>query len=107
MIDKIKIGGIIYNVENVERLQGSELEALDGKICFAKSTITLNTSLNDQTRLQTLFHKILHGIFMQSGHVQTEDVVDSTAYGILQVLRDNHAIMDAVMELNKGMEAVK
>jgi hypothetical protein len=107
-IEKVKIGGIVYDVIPEERLQADDRTALIGQIDYEAAVIKIDPKLNSQMNIQTLWHEIIHGIFHQNGRGdQTEELIDSTAYSIVQVLRDNHALMDAVKELDEGIEAVK
>jgi hypothetical protein len=108
MIDKVKIGGIVYEVKPEERLQADDRTALIGQIDYESSVIKYDPKLSQQQRMQTLWHEIVHGIFHHNGRDgQSEELIDSTAYSIVQVLRDNHVLMDAIKELDEGMEAVK
>lgn len=99
MIDKIKIGGIHYDVKYVERLQDDDRSPLNGQISYVDARIDVDANMVAQKTMQTILHEILHGILAAANHNTTEEVIDSTAYGLLQVLRDNPQLIDAVKEL--------
>lgn len=88
----IRISGIDYDIQEYEHLH-SEDRMLYGEVDYAKSVIRLNSgSQNHQYKSVTLWHEILHAI---SHHANLnlgkneEQIIDTFAYGIYQVLQDN------------------
>ncbi len=92
-IDKVKIGGIVFDVVRVHELKHpTDNRRLDGHIIYGKCKIDLDDDMAPQAELQTIWHEIIHGILVQAGCSETadkEDVVDAMAYGIMAVLYDN------------------
>ena len=101
MIDKIKIGGIIFKIKCVKKLIGANNVKYDGWVKHSKSHIKIEKNLEIQCYLQTLFHEIFHAIFTHLGREDDEKTVDSLAYSMLQVLRDNPQLLEAIKELDK------
>lgn len=86
----IKIGGLVYSIEKVEKLQNDELiEGLAGIIDYTKLTIRLEKDLHEQMLNQTLIHEITHGAFEEAGLEQDEDTVNKISKVFFQILLDN------------------
>lgn len=87
----IKIGPILYNLREISRLTDETQTAkLAGHIKYDTSEILLEASLEDQAKLQVLWHEIIHGILTHAGIDNIEErTVDVLAYGVLSVLVDN------------------
>ena len=90
MLDKIKVGGLIYDVEF------KELEADEGvQLGWCKRTQTLievnNHNISKQLQQQTLIHEITHAILFEAGLEleNEEDAVNRIALVLHQVLKDN------------------
>ena len=90
MLDKIKIGGIVYDVEL------KELEVEQGvQLGWCKRTQTLievnNHNISKQLQQQTLIHEMTHAILFEAGLEleNEEDVVNRIALVLHQVLKDN------------------
>lgn len=92
--DKIRIGGIEYQITEVENLRdGTQL--LYGQIDYGDAEIRLSKTdgENHQFRCVTLIHEILHGIADHANldikKATTEQVIDTLAKGLYAVLQDN------------------
>ena len=92
--EKIRIGGIEYQVTEVENLrEGYQL--LYGQIDYGSAEIRLSKTdgENHQFRCVTLIHEILHGIADHANldikKATTEQVIDTLAKGLYAVLQDN------------------
>lgn len=88
MLDNIKIGAFNYKVV----LEESELDgdACDGLMDYAQAKISISNKQDDQIKVQTLLHEILHGIMHQAGYIDhDEGVINTLSYGLIQVIRDN------------------
>lgn len=91
--DTVKIGPITYTITHEETLGDS---GFAGQIRYFRSTIAINGDLRPQFALQTLWHEIIHGIMTNAGiphDDQTEPLVNAIAYGVLQVIVDNPALV--------------
>ena len=92
MLDKVKIGGICYDIEF------KELESTDGGVqlgwCdYAKSKLEINNhNVSEQKQKQTIIHELTHAIMHESGLDLGDDeerVVNHIGLILHQVLRDN------------------
>jgi hypothetical protein len=89
--ETIRIGGIDYDIKKVQNLNNRE-KLLRGNITYADSTIRISASDGHQYQCVTLWHEMLHAI---SAHANLnlgkneEQIIDTFAYGIYQVLQDN------------------
>ena len=91
MIDKIKVGGICYDVEF------KELDSMDGiqlGWCeYAKSKIEINNhNISIQKQEQTIIHEMTHAIIHEAGLDFGEDeesIVNHISLTLHQVLKDN------------------
>lgn len=88
----IRIGGVEYEIEFVENLNDGVNMAY-GFIDYDESKIQLSSTVGTghQKRCLTLWHEILHGIRKHAGLTieNEEEVVDTLARGIYQVIQDN------------------
>ena len=91
MLDKIKIGGIVYEVEfkELEAESGVQL----GWCNYAKSKLEINNhNINLQKQEQTLIHEMTHAIMHEAGVGFGDDeerVVNHVGLILHQVLKDN------------------
>ena len=92
MIDKLKVGGMIYEVVF------KELEADDGGVqlgwCdYAKSKLEINNhNVSEPKQKQTVIHELTHAIIHEAGVGFGDDeerVVNHIGLILHQVLRDN------------------
>jgi hypothetical protein len=102
MLNKVKIGGIVYSINIVDKLLSDDNTKLDGQISYTNSEINLDSRLSEQTRYQILWHEILHGILTHAGNTELigEEDINVLAYSIMQILRDNPKLFDAIKELD-------
>jgi hypothetical protein len=75
----IKIGGIVYNVSIVT--MGDDL----GQTDFRTSEIRISKDLNDNQKLASFIHEVIHCVNTQL----TEEQVDYLALSINQIIVDN------------------
>ena len=91
MLDKIKIGGIVYDVElkELEVEQGVQL----GWCEYAKSKIEINNhNVSDRKQEQAIIHEMTHAIIHEAGLDFGEDeesIVNHISLMLHQVLKDN------------------
>jgi hypothetical protein len=87
MSDKLKIGGITYQVAKDPALHDT---GFSGQIRYHRCQVVVAGDLHPSALAQTLWHEIVHGILTQAGMTKhQESIVDALAYGILQVIREN------------------
>nr|DAR45255.1 MAG TPA: Protein of unknown function (DUF3920) [Caudoviricetes sp.] len=87
-MDKVKIGGIVYEIEKITDLQGKTGEW--GHIEYKTCRIVLDDSASQQIEDQTLIHEITHGILVESGYINhEEEQADRIGKILYQVLVDN------------------
>ena len=93
MLDKVKVGGLTYNVECFE-LIGNKVGWTDSN----RVVIQIDNQRQDKQRQeQTLIHEIVHAMFDGAGLIakseyeeeQEEDVVNRLGIMLHQVLKDN------------------
>jgi hypothetical protein len=92
MLDAIKIGGIRYTVLADNRLIDS---LRSGEMRHMRAEIAVLPDATPELLPQTLWHEVLHGVLLHAGikdHDETQ--IDVIAYGIVQVLRDNPALVE-------------
>jgi hypothetical protein len=92
MLDVIKIGGIRYAVVADNRLIDS---LRSGEMRHMRAEIAVLPDATPELLPQTLWHEVLHGVLLHAGikdHDETQ--IDVIAYGIVQVLRDNPALVE-------------
>ena len=70
-MDKVKIGGIVYEIEKITDLQGKTGEW--GHIEYKTCRIVPDDSASQQIEDQTLIHEITHGILVESGYINHEE----------------------------------
>ena len=91
MLDKIKVGGMVYDVEfkELDSTDGVQLGWCD----YAKSKIEINNhNVSEQKQEQTIIHEMTHAIIHEAGldlGDDEEDVVNRVGLVLHQVLKDN------------------
>ena len=91
MLDKIKVGGMVYDVEfkELDCTDGVQLGWCD----YAKSKIEINNhNVSEQKQEQTIIHEMTHAIIHEAGldlGDDEEDVVNKVGLVLHQVLKDN------------------
>jgi hypothetical protein len=89
-VDKIKIGGIIFQVIREHELRHPDGRRLDGHIKYGECEIAIDDSLPYQAEMQTIWHETIHGILTHAGIDKiSESLVDAIAYGVMMILYDN------------------
>lgn len=96
--ESVRIGGVEYGVEFVDYLSNGTSLAY-GHISYDDSVIELSgtAGTSHQKRCLILWHEIIHGIVEHANMVvaesNEEEIVDTIAKGVYQVLQDNGARM--------------
>lgn len=91
MTPSIKIGGLDYEVEEVQNLCAEDgTKRLNGHIIYDSCKIRIDQGLNQQVQTVCMWHEIIHGILTQAGIDNHDEAhIEALSYGIVQVLRDN------------------
>lgn len=91
MIESVKIGGLTYDVEEVEGLANRELEPnLGGQIDYRSLVISVEKSFAKQLQNQMFVHELTHGILVEAGYLEhEEEQADRISRVLYQVLKDN------------------
>jgi len=88
--DKVKIGGIVYDVKFVDAGQVSKDDwNMKGCIIYSKQEIRILKGMAQEYTNEVFLHELLHGIFDHCGFEQDDNVVDRLAMCMYQVLKDN------------------
>lgn len=88
MENKVKVGGVIYDIEVVEDLEGSDGDW--GCIKYKKAKIQLDSGMNIQIHNQTYIHELTHAILIEAGYSDhDEDMANRIGLVIYQVLKEN------------------
>lgn len=94
-VSKVRIGGIVYDVLEVENLlDDSKATKINGQIKYNTTEILIEKNLSEQAKEVTLWHEIIHGIIIQASMEQEEKLIEVLGYGIFGVLQDNPDILD-------------
>lgn len=102
--DSVRIGGVEYSVVTEPFLSDGGRELM-GQIHFQHGIIALseNVEMSHETACLTLWHEIMHGIVNHFG-LELEDeeqIVDTFARGVYQVLQDNGGRFFDLKEANE------
>ena len=89
----LRIGPFRYPVAYVPR---DDIADNDGRLHHGESRILIADDMDAQASLHTLLHEVVHEIAIQAGQNVTEGLVDTIAYGWIQVVRDNPELVDLI-----------
>jgi len=91
--NNIKIGWRDYTVEFIEERIDEDEELLDGEIDFSNHIIYINNDLlNEDEKIVTFLHEMIHGIFYSQSHLEwgdNEELVGAVSEGLFQIIKDN------------------
>lgn len=90
MINSIKVGGIIYEVQY--KGLGANEGVQFGWCRCDKALIEINDGINQQKQEQTLIHEMTHAMFHECGldyMENEEDIVNRLSIVLHQVLKEN------------------
>ena len=90
MLEKIKIGGMEYQVKEV-KFGESNSDVTLGECHFETADILINENLSDSRKEQTLFHEMVHAMLFEAGSVEydNEELVNQLGLIMYQVFKDN------------------
>lgn len=94
MIDKIKVAGINYDVQQVEYPNSNDGSVNLGLCNLEQSQIEINKHASQERQKQTLVHELTHAILFEAGldwedEEDNEDVANRIGLVLYQVLTDN------------------
>lgn len=106
----IKIGSIVYKVEESVRLQHPDGRNLDGHIVYHECAIRVEQDAPNQYKAAVMLHEACHGILEHAGHRDhSEAMVAALGYGLMQLIVDNPDLIKFVQSANQpnlDLEAV-
>lgn len=95
-INKVKIGGVIYDIVKTNKvLKDEEEDVADGVIDFRSGKIFISNKISKDYYTHVLLHEIFHGIVYHFGINEIEgqdieeEVVDKLARAMHCFLKDN------------------
>ncbi|WP_458098596.1 hypothetical protein [Roseomonas sp. WA12] len=96
---KIRIGPFDYAVSPADVVAAREND-YDGQIHRGRLTIVVDPTIAPQRQAEVLLHEVLHGVWFSQGipgsDEEEERAVNGLGLGLLQVLRDNPALLGAL-----------
>lgn len=90
--NKIRIGNFDYDVELTEQPILLDYQLCSGLCDVHNQLIQIDAGLTDQNKERVLWHETVHGLFEYLGldfGEKNENIVDSVARGVMQLVRDN------------------
>ena len=97
ILDSIRIGGVDYSLNRHPVLNNGEV-MLYGQVDYLQCRIDINTGYNRQLQYITLLHEILH-VLLHNADInlgeEEEEIIDTCARGMYQVLVDNQTLICA------------
>jgi Zn-dependent peptidase ImmA (M78 family) len=103
----IRINGVDFNVVEKKDMPIVATGECMGQIDYYEGRILIQEDLNDQIKVLTLFHELVHGILHSSGpsvdhgltEEQEEEMCEVIAYGLNQIIKDNTFLKLDINEL--------
>ena len=93
MIKNVRVNGIEYTITEVQNLNDCGKQ-LCGQVKYEKADISIDTGMNVQLKNVTLIHELLHIILLNTEHKEDENLIDTIAYAINQILTDNKQLIE-------------
>ena len=94
MLESIRILGCDYDVAETDRISRDGYTY--GEVDHVEQVIKISKELKPQRKAETLLHEVIHTIFFELRENDLHDnerVVNSLAATLLQVFRDNPALL--------------
>lgn len=90
MLEKIKIGGMEYQVKEI-KFGESNGDVTLGECHFETADILINENLSDKRKEQTLVHEMVHAMLFECGSIEydNEELVNQMGLIMYQILKDN------------------
>lgn len=101
--DKIQIGCVGYTVKEIEDLHKVNDDGqkvwLHGHILHADAEIRVANDQAEDVKVVTVWHEVMHGILQNAGQSnQPEGFIEALSFGLVQVIRDNPALIQATLK---------
>ena len=88
--DNFKVGGINYQVKEVEYVEINENKNYLGSCTHSTATIEILKSLSKDRKEQVLVHELVHAILNEAGYDEhDEDLVNRFGIVLHQFIKDN------------------
>ena len=94
---QVEILGVNYEIKELDIID--ENPNVLGQIVYQKQEIQIKKSLLKDMKNSTIIHEIVHGILFHSGKQELnekEDLVESLASSIYQVLKSNKKLINSI-----------
>ena len=90
MLEKVKIGGMEYDIEQVKFDEDDDVTIL-GECHYEQPKILINSESSTKRKEQTLIHEIAHAMLFEVGAPEYEDeeLVNRIGMIMYQVLQEN------------------
>lgn len=90
MLEKIKIGGMEYQIKEVE-FDKTDDDVILGECRFETEEILINKNLSDSRKEQTIFHEMVHAMLFEAGSNEYDNEILVNQLGLImyQVFKDN------------------
>lgn len=110
--DKVQIGAISYSVKAVDDLHTTDADGkkkgLNGHILYDSATIKVDSALADDMQIAVIWHEVLHGLLDQAAMDEhPEQAIVVLGYGLVRLLRDNPALVQATIGCNDGRDGAE
>lgn len=91
MLDKVKVGGLEYQINIKEHLESYDGDRnLWGYCNYEQNEIDISKSLSSQKANQVLAHELTHAILFEAGYIDhDEEMAHRIGLVLHQVLKDN------------------
>lgn len=99
MIDRVKVGGVIYRIERIAKDYADDI-GIFGRVSHSKHRIQIQEGVSTVRYGTTLLHEILHCIETQwdlDKHSTSEHWVTCFEAGLHAVIVDNHELFDQIV----------
>ncbi|MFN0604407.1 ImmA/IrrE family metallo-endopeptidase [Facklamia hominis] len=91
MLEKVKVGGIDYQVvlKDLDTRSDDQTGQQLGWCVVGDNLIEINSKAHETRQDQTLIHELTHAMFFEAGIEDDEDLVNRLGLILYQLLKDN------------------
>ena len=100
MLNSVKIIGCDYIVVEQDRISRDSYTY--GEVDHVEQVIKISKELKPQRKAETLLHEIIHTVFFMLRKDENEQLVNSMATVLLQIFRDNPALLVLLSSLEQS-----
>lgn len=92
---EVKIGGMVFLVEEVDELATEDGGAIFGEVSVSKLRIRINKGMAGAYKPSTLWHEIMHALLYMTGHEEdnNEGLVQALGQAIVMLIRENPVLV--------------